>query len=295
VDLDDAGGIVAFDCLEFDPALRWIDVVCDNAFLMMDLLARDAGGLAYDFASASAEATGDYEGVPLLPFYLVYRTLVRAKVAAITLEQHGGRDAAARAKLERHLRLAEEVVGRAEPAIILTNGVSGSGKTYVTTELIGELRAIRVRSDLERKRLFGLRETERSDGRDIYTEEASDAVFARLLAAARSVLAAGFPVIVDATFIRRERREPFARLASELGVPWAHVAVHAAPDLLRARVARRAAEGRDASEAGVAVLESQLAAVEPLDDAESARCVTVDSAVPVDVPDVVARLRALTC
>jgi hypothetical protein len=151
--------------------------------------------------------------------------------------------------------------------------------------------AIRVRSDVERKRLFGLGALQRSAGqaRDIYTPEATRRTFERLKECARTALQAGYPVIVDAAFLQRTERSAFQALASELGVPFAILHCQASELQLRHRVIDRSVGGNDASEANVSVLERQLASHEPLNGNERAIALEVVTDEPVDVATLCAR------
>jgi predicted kinase len=143
---------------------------------------------------------------------------------------------------------------------------------------------VRLRADVERKRLFGLAPEAASSGvpGGIYDEATSERVFAHLLDEARALLQAGQPVLVDATFIRRARRAPFIALAGQLGLPWRLLAFDAPEAVLRERVRRRAAQGGDASEADEAVLHSQLAHREPLTPDEAEHALAIDTRQPVD-------------
>ena len=217
---------------------------------------------------------------------------MRAKVAALRAGQtaEAATRSAALADVARYLRLARQLAEPPHPWLALTLGVSGSGKSSQTQPLIEQRGLVRLRADVERKRLFGLAPEDPSTGvpGGIYAEATSDRLFAGLLATARELLADGWPVLVDATFIRLERRAPFAALAAELRVPWCVLAFEAPPALLRERVAQRQAQGGDASEAGLAVLESQLAHAEPLNAEEAARAVRIDARQAPDWPRLLA-------
>jgi aminoglycoside phosphotransferase family enzyme/predicted kinase len=262
--VDDAPLI--FDGIEFNPDLRFIDVISEMAFLVMDLHHRGASGLAWRVLNRYLEHTGDYAGLAVLPYYLVYRALVRAKVAAIRARQEGEEPGECLDYLELAARLAE----RRHPSLILMHGVSGSGKTLLSQQLLEGLGAVRLRSDVERKRLFGLKPLEDSRGipGGIYTQEAGERTRERLLALARGLLQEGFSVIIDATFLARDWRQPFQSLAAQAGVPWLLVSPQAPLEVLRQRVRQRQVRGRDASEADTAVLEAQWAAKEPLQPEE---------------------------
>jgi aminoglycoside phosphotransferase family enzyme len=163
---DDA--VVIFDCLEFNDTLRWIDVASDVAFCSMDLTDRGRPDLAHRFLNAYLEATGDYGMLGPLPFYCAYRAMVRAKVAGIRLGQGDLRaEEAAQVRQEfcSYVDLAERYTRPSRPRLLITHGVAGSGKTAGTQPLIEAFGAIRLRSDVERKRLFGLAPLERSSGR----------------------------------------------------------------------------------------------------------------------------------
>lgn len=261
----DAGPLI-FDGIEFNPDLRFIDVISEMAFLTMDLCHRGRDDLAWRVLNRYLEHTGDYGGLAALRYYMGYRALVRAKVAGIRARQEA-RDFG---ECLDYLRLAERLTRPPQPGLILMHGVSGSGKTVLSQHLLQGLGAVRLRSDVERKRLFGLSPLADSASipGGIYTPEASERTRARLLELARQLLDSGFLIIVDATFLARDWRGPFQALANESHTPWCIVSPQVAPDLLRQRVARRQEQGRDASEAGLPVLEAQLQGRTPLDPVE---------------------------
>ena len=276
------GAATPFDCIEFNPALRWMDVISEVAFLVMDLEAHGRRDLAYVFLNGYLEASGDYAGVALLPFYLVYRAMVRAKIGLIRAGQRAAespQDLRALHDYPHYLALASSYTEPRRGAVIITHGLSGAGKTTLTQVLLAALGTVRVRSDIERKRLHGLdalARTESQPGAGIYSPEASARTYAQLAQHARSIVGAGYPVIVDAAFLKRAQRAEFHALARELGVPFVIASRSTPPDVLRARVAARAAQGGDASEAGLAVLDAQFATPEPLTADERGFAVTVD-------------------
>ncbi len=147
------GQLVPFDCLEFDPNLRWIDVMNDVAFLTMDLTARGRKDLAGAFLNAYLERTGDYGGVRHLAFYSVYRALVRAMVDSIGAEHDGTHRREFQHRLRTRVRAAAGYIDRPPPALFVMHGLSGSGKTWLSERIASQLGAIRIRSDVERKRL----------------------------------------------------------------------------------------------------------------------------------------------
>ena len=272
------GRVVLYDCIEFNAQFRWIDVFNEVAFLAMDLHSRGKPGWAWRLIDRYLEATGDYPGLALLRYYLAYRAIVRAKIDLIRARQlsHGDGDrGGAPALLEKchaHLRLALECCSPPPPALLITHGLSGSGKTRGSQALLERLGAIRLRSDIVRKQLHGvapLQHGKHAPGHGLYAEDATRTTYARLGELAGAILRAGYTVIVDAAFLQRWQRAAFRALADECGVALAIVHFTAPVEHLRRRVARRHAAGSDASDADLAVLDHQLATHEPLQAGEA--------------------------
>lgn len=264
---------VPFDCIEFNPALRWVDVMDEIAFSVMDLLHRDHPELAWRLLNAYLEVGGDYGGLSVLRYFLAYRATVRAKVCAIRAGQSDISRHAATNELSAcrsYLALARQCLELYRPVLIITHGLPGSGKTTFSQFALQQMGAIRIRSDVERKRLFGLGtlESSRSVDNDIYSTEATRRTYARLQEQARGILLAGFPVIVDAAFLNREEREAFRMLAQRMSVPFAIASLHAEDSKLRERIRLR---HNDASEADVAVLDMLLLKQQPLSRQELGR------------------------
>ncbi len=262
--------ITVFDCIEFNPNLRWIDVMSEVAFLVMDLIVRNQKALAYRFLNAYLAQSGDYAGMAVLRFYLAYRALVRAKVHGLRARQPNTGKAEKKRALRdclRYLKLALTFFNSDRPALIINHGLSGSGKTVFSQSASETLGAVCVRSDVERKRLHHLPANARTGSgveSDLYSRAATRATYQHLVELARSIVTAGFPVIVDATFIARWQRDQFHALARTLGVPFIIVDYRASISTLRRRVQTRESLGTDASEAGLAVLEKQLETEQPL-------------------------------
>ncbi len=252
-----------FDCIEFNPGLRFIDVVSEVAFLFMDLEARGHPALAWRFLNRWLEQTGDYEGMAAFRFYRVYRAMVRAKVALLGA---GPDDAGALQAARQYVDLAVRASTISPAALWLMHGVSGSGKSWLSQALLERCGALRLRSDVERKRLFGLAPLASSDtvAGGIYGSEASRQTFARLQAWAAYLLGEHFLVIVDATFLHRLHRQPFEAKADTLNLPWRIISLSAPESRLKARVLERQQAGSDPSEATLEILERQLAGREPL-------------------------------
>ena len=280
--LNDGDEVVIFDCIEFNESFRWIDVISEVAFLVMDLEDRGYPKLAHRFLNAYLEWTGDYGGLVVLPFYLTYRALVRAKVDEIRCEQDDMNAAERKClvdDLHGYLEQARRFTMMPPPMLIITHGVSGSGKTTGTQPLVEELGAIRIRSDVERKRLFGLDPHSRIDSQidNAYSDRTNQRTYDRLAKLATTIIRAGFPVIVDATFLRRSDRDQFRHLSEELNVPFVVVSFQASQEELRRRVLARETQGNDVSEAGLDVLEHQLRVKEPLQGDESAAAIVVET------------------
>ncbi len=284
------GQPVPFDGIEFDPALRWQDVQGELAFLTMDLARRGRPDLARRARDRYLQATGDYGGVPLTDYFEVYRALVRAKVAR--LRAAGAQAPGARFQALREgvgcLRLAETLIRPRRPWLAITHGLAGSGKTHYADWLVEQLPLIRLRSDVERKRLLGLAAaapTGSGIDQGAYRANVTAATYRHLARLTRRLLTVGWPVLVDASFLAAGERQRFARLAARLGVPFRILACSAPPDVLRERVKRRAARAGDASEADLAVLDAQRARYAPLSADEQALTIVIDTSQPYAVPD----------
>ena len=174
----------------------------------------------------------------MLRFYAVHLALVRAKVRALKAEQKSA--TAGRAALAPYLETARDLVAPRAPLLIITHGLSGSGKTHVTQALIGGLRAVRVRSDLERKRLHGLAASAHSGsavGGGLYDSGSTARTYARLAEIAAAAVRNGFDAIVDATFLRRTERDAFSRIAKQHSARFAILDCVAPKEVLRRRIA----------------------------------------------------------
>lgn len=259
-----------FDCIEFSEPLRWIDVINDVAFLVMDLCDHDRQQLGWKFLNAWLEHTGDFDGLVVLNYYLVYRALVRAKVDSIRLTQVNLPDpnrSHLQQQLDGYLRLAQSFTQSKPRGIILMHGVSGSGKTSTATKLAMQVPAVHIRSDVERKRLFGLwppRTSLSETGRiDLYSELATQQTYQRLRELTKEILDAGFSVIVDATFLNYSDRAAFAQLAAQMNVSFVIRACEAPIEVLRQRVHDRQLHSTDASDADVEIIDRQRDLQEP--------------------------------
>ena len=271
-----AGRPVAFDSIEFNPELRWIDVASDVAFLTMDLESRGRVDLAAQVTSAWMEAADDFAAATVLPVHRVARAVVRAAVAAIRGAQADCSPAdrhRAATECDRYLALAERLSAPPTPVMVVVTGVSGCGKSTLAGRIVGRLNAVRLRSDVERKRLAGMASTDRPDGpaavAALYSAESTRRVYERLAGLARQLLAAGTSVVVDATCNARDERRLLAAAARGAGVPLAWLDIELPESLLLERVDRRRQEGADPSDATGDVVRRQLATREPIGDDET--------------------------
>ena len=270
------GRITVFDGIEFNEGLRWIDPISDLAFLLMDLRHRGHADLALRLLQGWLEWGGDHGGLPLLPWYQAYRAMVRAKVTALRLTQAElGADEAGslEADLQAYLEAARRALDPPRGALLITHGVSGSGKSHAAAQLMAG-GWIQLRSDLERLRLFGRWGCPAEDpgtGTDAYAPAVSAHLYDTVLSgAAEAALAAGLAVVVDATFLRRDQRDRFRAIATKARAGFGILAPAVSPEQARARIETRRQAGGDPSEADAQVLERQLLSQEPLTPAERA-------------------------
>lgn len=252
-------GITAFDCLEFDQDLRNIDFWCDAGFLFMDCCVREREDLGYAFVDGYLDTGGDYEGAQLLPMFADYRSVVRAKIAALRYVQTG--DDADRSRLLKHLDWSLQRQARPLGRLWVMCGLSGSGKSYWADQLLPQLPAIRLRSDVLRKRSHGLEPDQSSGsavGDGLYQQSYSEQVYAALGRHAAALLNQGEDVILDAACLQASQRQVLYAAANAIGASVSLVYCTAPETLLRERITRRKQQGTDPSEADHAVLDWQL-------------------------------------
>lgn len=280
------GRVVIFDCIEFNEPFRMTDVYADIGFLAMDLEDRGLKSLSRRLISQYLEHTGDYAGLELLNFYKAYRALVRAKVALFSLSADA--DHVQRATTLRQYRnyanLAESYSAIPSNFLAITHGVSAVGKSHVAMRLVEALGAIRLRSDVERKRQF-------ADSRDLYGEETSTATYKRLNDLAAIVLRAGLPVVIDATYLKLEQRHATAQVAEASGAPFLILDCAAPKAVIQGWLAQRQAQNDDPSDATMEVIEAQLAKREALTADETLRSRHVETTISSDLDKLVDDIR----
>ncbi|MCK4586390.1 MAG: AAA family ATPase, partial [Gammaproteobacteria bacterium] len=297
------GQVTPFDGIEFNPNLRWIDVMSELAFLLMDIEDHDRFDLSRRLLNNYLGITGDYAGLSILRFYLVYRAMVRAKVAGLQLLQSANnsepKNESLTDEIENYIKLACQYTQTTNPKLIISHGLSGSGKTYLSQLLLeqafpeqGDI--IRLRSDVERKRLSTMKETKRDKSginKGIYTSKSSQQTYERLLQLTGSVLKAGFSVIVDAAFLKADQRQQFYHYAKETNIPFLILHSKANMDIQRQRLHTRQEQDKDASDADDAILNQQLEHYSPLTAIEQSHTITVDTTHEINLDEIILWLK----
>ena len=285
---------LAFDCLEFNENFRWIDVASEIAFLIMDLDVNNQPEFAHHFLNKYLELTGDYEGCSVLRFYLVYRTMVRAKVDAIRAAQEGisqQESDEANAEIVNYLQLALTYTHKIKPFIIITHGMSASGKSTISQPLLEKLGAIRIRADVERKRLFNIKAEQNSSAniqQGIYTKQATHETYSKLLELTQRIIDAGLPVIVDATFSTIEQRTLFKKIASQKQVRFIILNFITSEETLKQRIRNRT---KDVSDADITVLENQIKNWHPIEQNEEKYSFSINTEEQLDIEELLSRLK----
>ena len=271
------------DCVEFDPALRALDVGADLSFLAMDLERAGAGRLARRLLRSYRAAGGDPGDDALVAFHAAHRARVRAKIMflrAHQLEQSGSDGGEARAEGRELIALSRRLSWRArQPLVVIVCGLSGSGKSTLADELADASGVRAISSDPIRKRLVGIDPAEHARP-EAYSEEMGRRTYEELGRAAAAELHAAGVAIVDATFRRAADRAAFAAAAGGASAHSMFVECVAPLELLLERAARRAREGGGPSDATPDVVRAQR--FEPLAEVPSERRLALRSEGPVD-------------
>lgn len=289
------GKVVIFDCIEFNEPFRLTDVYADTAFLAMDLEDRGLKSLARRFISQYLEITGDYAGLELLNFYKAYRALVRAKVALFSMpaDADGVQRATTLRQYRNYANLAESYSAIPSRLLAITHGVSAVGKSHVAMRMVEALGAIRLRSDVERKRLFG-EQAEQAAGQlqqGIYADDASQKTYQHLHQLAGTILRAGFPVVIDATYLKQAQRQAAADVASETGVPFLILDCNAPDAVIANWLAQRQADQNDPSDATLEVVAAQQASRDPLTGEELLKAKRVETNESGSLDELVKQIR----
>ncbi len=280
-----------FDSIDFNENLRWIDPLSEIAFLVMDLSIHNQHRNANIFLNEWLHQTGDYWGLDLLPWYTSYRALVRAKVLGIQLNQASSiqTDKSETYNLEllkSYIKVVEGIDSGINKGLILMNGVSGSGKSYLSEKLCFEFNAIWIRSDIERQRVVGeipfrneLNYSSSSfDQRKqtpLFKGNKYDPVLSKWLYKSwladilKYALESGHIVIVDATFLKRADRDLMVQVASIQGVKSAIIACECTEQTAKSRLLSRQQLGHDPSEADTNIRSIQSELIQPLTEKEA--------------------------
>lgn len=273
--------ILLFDCIEFNEPFRFVDVMYDVAFTVMDIEARGRQDLGNAFLNTYIEQTGDWEGLQVLPLYLSRQAYVRAKVTSFLLDDPSvpvavKEDSSQTASEYYHL--AWKYTQHQQGQIILMSGLSGSGKSTTARYLARQLNAIHIRSDAVRKHLAGIPLLERG-GDDVYTPAMTEKTYARLLVLGTILANQGFSVILDAKYDKTQLRQAAIMQAEKSQIPLKIISCTAPMEVLQERLIQRTGDIADAT---ADLLKSQIQQAEPFTDAEKPYVKTLDTTQPLD-------------
>lgn len=271
--------IQLFDRIEFNESFRFVDVMYDVAFTVMDLDARKRKDFGNLFLNTYIEQTGDWEGLQVLPLYLSRQAYVRAKVNSLLLDDRAiseeDKQSAIKTATE-YYRLAWEYTKTSQGQLILMSGLSGSGKSTVARQLAKRINAIHLRSDAVRKHLAGISVGDRASD-ELYTPQMNQKTYDRLLELAKMLISQGFSIILDAKYDRQNLREPAIAYAQSKNIPLRIIYCTAPIEVLRDRISQRT---DDISDATVDLLVQQQATAEPFSESERVYVTTIDTTEP---------------
>ena len=277
------GRACPFDCIEFNPRYRWIDPLSDLAFLLMDLQLRKQETLSNLLLNSYLERSLDYHALPLLPLYLAYRAMVRAK---ITLLSSGNSEQPITPLAIKHYRnyanLAEQALAPKKAQLILMQGRSGSGKSWMSQQLIEQGPWIRLRSDELRKHWH----SQQPAAVKRYGPDMNKLTYQRLRELTKTLLESGLRVIIDAAFLR----QTFLNSAQKLGIEPRILSCIATEETLEQRIKLRLADQDDPSEASVELTKQQKSSLDPLTPEELTYTLTVDTGCTQQVDECLLRL-----
>ncbi len=251
---------VLFHCIAFRDEVACIDLLDDLALLLVDLLHRELGVHAHVVYNEYVTATGDLDGLALLPLFLSAHAAVRAETCATAARMQNvpaDQETLGEAACE-YLDLALSLIEPAPARLVAVGGLSGAGKSTLARRLAPTLGAspgaLVLRSDLVRKSLLGVRPADQLDSEG-YTKGVTRGVYQELAARATTATAAGRAVVVDAVFADPRDRAVIADVARTVGVPFTGLWLDAPVDTRAARATQRC---DDVSDATAAVLRFQL-------------------------------------
>ena len=223
------------------------------------------------------------------------RALVRAKVALFSMpaDADGVQRATTLRQYRNYANLAESYSAIPSRLLAITHGVSAVGKSHVAMRMVEALGAIRLRSDVERKRLFG-EQAEQAAGQlqqGIYADDASQKTYQHLHQLAGTILRAGFPVVIDATYLKQAQRQAAADVASETGVPFLILDCNAPDAVIANWLAQRQADQNDPSDATLEVVAAQQASRDPLTGEELLKAKRVETNESGSLDELVKQIR----
>ncbi len=289
--------VTLFDCIEFNHDFRWIDVISDLAFLIMDLEDHQQPLFAHRLLNNYLEITGDYAGLRLLGFYKAYRAVVRAKIALFTL-QGMAKDADDRQRLleqyQCYMELAEGCSNLPNRLVLTMHGLSGTGKSTVALRLVDRLGMVRIRSDVERKRLLDIDAHSHPKGelaQTLYSPDVTHNTYQKLAELTAHILDAGMSVIVDATNLKHWQRACIQAVADARGVPLCIAYCQASMSVIKEWLHKRRQEEDDVSDAHAGVVDKQIAARDPLTTEEIKQSFIIHSDIIEETNELVGEIR----
>ncbi|NRP15411.1 bifunctional aminoglycoside phosphotransferase/ATP-binding protein [Marinobacterium sp. xm-a-152] len=265
----DGDSLLVFDCIEFNLEFRWIDKMSDLGFLLMDLEASGHPRWANRCLNRYMEITGDYEGLILLPYYKAHRAMVRAKVAMLGEKPN-------LAEFQHYLKLTAEYAAAPLPMLVMMQGISGSGKSHISSKLAELISGVRVRSSAERKKIYRKASRE-GESLEMYGADMNMRTFLEMKRVSGILLEAGQTLILDAAYIRQRSRRQFLQLAEELGCPARIIACEPPEKVIEARLAKRSEEREDPTDATIEVMQAQKRVAEPLSEEEEKIALHIDT------------------
>lgn len=244
---------VLFDAIEFDAGIATVDVLYDLAFTLMDLLRHDQARAANIVLNRylAATPTGNLDALSVLPLFMSIRAAIRAQVALARLKPPHSDDGGIVDDAQRYFDLAQALIHPPAPRLIAVGGLSGTGKTVLARALAPSVApqpgAIVLRSDVVRKQMFGVDDTQRLPP-SAYTPEVTARVYDTLARNAGQVLTQGHSAIIDGVFAREEERDAIAALARECNVPLNGLFLAADLATRQARIGGRRDDASDATQ-----------------------------------------------
>ncbi|HPV50166.1 MAG TPA: AAA family ATPase [Smithellaceae bacterium] len=281
-----ADDIIVFDCIEFNERFRFGDTAAEVAFLTMDLDYNGYQQHAIDFTRAYLHHSGDTTMSSLLNFYRCYYAYVRGKVTSFRLDQQELPDAERnqiRRTAAKYFDLALTYASRLEkPALIITAGLIGSGKSFQARHLAARLGAEIIRTDVLRKQMLNIPPAEKHHdafGKGIYSSDISQKTYEKAMELSARIISRGKPVIIDASFSTRAYRALAVSLAGRLGVPYYIIECTCPDKIVKQRLIRRANDKDNPSDGRWEILAEQKKHYEPITEIPENRHFTVDTSV----------------